>query len=77
VQRKNRIWVCAQERGKGIALVVGNWNMQVGGKQMSMAKMPTSLVPDAMSPTAAAATPEASRQPKQTNAHNQGSWLID
>jgi hypothetical protein len=51
--------------------------MQVGGKQMSMAKMSTSLVPDAMSPTAAAATPEASRQPKQTNTHNQGSWLID
>jgi hypothetical protein len=63
MQRKIHIWVCAQERGRGIVLVVGTRSTQVGGKQISMAKMRMYLAPAA----AIAATPEASRQLKQTN----------
>jgi hypothetical protein len=65
-EENSHLGLCARERkrGRGIVLVVGTRSTQVGGKQISMAKMPMYLAPAA----AIAATPEASRQLKQANA---------
>jgi hypothetical protein len=62
-EENSHLGLCARER-RGIVLVVGTRSTQVGGKQISMAKMPMYLAPAA----AIAATPEASRQLKQANA---------